>query len=65
MRCLIISESISEVIGSSPATVIKFYQHVTTRQHEKTVALIAGLPEGRRNKKKAIGRHAPRRDRRT
>lgn len=58
-------KTISEIIGSSPSTVLKFYQHVTTKQHEKTVALIKGLPEGKTNKKKAVGRHKPRKDRRT
>lgn len=58
-------KAISEVVGSSPATVLKFYQHVTGKQHEQTVALVGGLPDGPKNKKKSIGRHAPRRDRRT
>jgi len=58
-------KTVSEIIGSSPATVLKFYQHVTGRQHEKTVALIEGLPDGLRNKKKATGRHVGRKDRRT
>jgi integrase len=58
-------KSLSEVVGSSPATLLKFYQHVTSLQHEKTVALIGALPEGKKNKKKSIGRHGPRRDRRT
>lgn len=53
-------KSVSEIVGSSPATVLKFYQHVTGRQHEKTVALVDGLPEGKKNRKKSIGRHGPR-----
>lgn len=56
-------KAISEVVGSSPATVLKFYQHVTSKQHEKTVALIEPLPDGKKNRKKSIGSHGPRRDR--
>ena len=36
-------KSLSEVVGSAPATLIKFYQHVTTEQHRKTVALVPPL----------------------
>jgi integrase len=45
-------KALSEIIGSAPATVIRFYQHVTGRQHEKTVALIDALPDGEKQKKK-------------
>jgi integrase len=36
-------KSLSEVVGSSPATLLKFYQHVTSEQHQKTVALVPPL----------------------
>jgi integrase len=58
-------KTLSEIVGSSPQTLIKFYQHVTSRQHEKTVSLITGLRDGKKNRKRSIGRHGPRRDRRT
>jgi integrase len=48
-------KALSEIVGSAPQTLIKFYQHVTTRQHEKTVALIKPLAEGRKAQKKRIG----------
>ena len=48
-------KALSEIVGSAPQTLIKFYQHVTTRQHEKTVALIEPLAIGRKRRKKAMG----------
>jgi site-specific recombinase XerD len=36
-------KALAEVVGSSPETIIKFYQHVTKKQHRKTVAKIPAL----------------------
>jgi integrase len=48
-------KALSEIVGSSPATLIKFYQHVTGRQHEKTVALVKTLGDGKTQRKRRIG----------
>jgi integrase len=48
-------KALSEIVGSAPQTLIKFYQHVTGRQHEKTVALIKPLGECAWATKKRIG----------
>ncbi len=45
-------KALSEVVGSAPKTLLKFYQHVTGRQHEQTVSLIAALRPPRPSRKK-------------
>ena len=37
-------KALSEVVGSRPETIMKYYQHVTSEVHRKTVAKIPGLP---------------------
>jgi integrase len=36
-------KALAEVVGSSPETIRKYYQHVTRKQHRKTVATIPPL----------------------
>ena len=48
-------KALSEIVGSSPQTLIKFYQHVSGRQHEQTVALIEPLAQGRKRRQKPRG----------
>jgi integrase len=48
-------KALSEVVGSAPQTIVKFYQHVLGRQHEQTIALVKPLAPGRAPRKKRIG----------
>lgn len=50
-------KAVSEVVGSAPGTLLRFYQHVTGRQHERAIRLIPGLGD--------ISDPGPRRDRRS
>jgi integrase len=54
-------KALSEVVGSSPKTFLKFYQHVTSSVHEKTVALVAPLKPNQKDRKKH--NESPKKDR--
>jgi integrase len=56
-------KALSEVVGSSPKTLLKFYQHVTSSMHEKTVALVAPLKLKKKDPKKPKGSYSPEGDR--
>jgi hypothetical protein len=51
------------VVGSSPKTLLKFYQHVTSSMHEKTVALVAPLKLKKKDPKKPKGSYSQEGDR--
>lgn len=36
-------KTVSEIVGSKPATLMKYYQHVTSEQHRKAIAKIPAL----------------------
>lgn len=36
-------KALAEVVGSRPETIMRYYQHVTKKQHRKTIAKIPAI----------------------